>query len=336
MKQEKIAIIFPTRIGDSILSLPVIVCLQQLNEKYNSNLDVNVLIYPYLLKLFASLKCLNVRSMNLAEKLKSRAIPADRAFFIETTYKNFGYHSKKSYGIENSFKKFLKFSVQPRYLQYSSNQLFLTYENLKTFLPGNLLEFLTDKYGFSLSSISLFGICLELGYSEKQIIDTFNFSSDLFSLDEFNDESLAIPEKPYLIFCIEAGYSKKHMDERCWEIEKYFEMAEKCYRDFGYKIVFIGMNRGISLPDKNYIEDYRGKLNLFQLACLLKKSAGYVGNDTGPLHIANLMKKRSVAAYFAENNKLGFGPIFAGLNTQVFQPESVDDFYSYIVKTMQI
>ncbi len=336
MAREKIDIVLPGRIGDSILNLPMIVCLKQLSEKYSSNLKIKIIAKPYLIQLLAPLELFDVRPMDWKEKVKSWICPSDRVFFVETTNKNFAYHSKKSYGIENNFKKFLKFSVQPKYLLYSTNQLFLTYGNLKTFLPENLLEFLVDKYKLSYSSISLFGICLELGYITEQITETFNFSEELINLDNFNDPSLKLPKSPYLIFCIEAGYNKKHMDERCWDIEKYFEVADRCNRDYGYKAAFVGVNREIALPEKDYIEDYRGRLSLFQLACLIKSSHGYIGNDTGPLHIANLMKRPSVAAYFSENPKIAFGPIFAELNTQVLQPQTVDEFYCRVQNSKKL
>ncbi len=333
MKSQKIDIILPTRIGDSILSIPALVCLGQLNQKYNSSLKIKALTRTFIVDLFSSLNLFTCRSVNLAEKFKSFISPADKAFFVETTTGNLGYNSKMSYGIENPFKKLLKFSKQPVYLSFSARPDNSTWEKIKNSFPEELVAFLLDKCGLSYYSTCYFGICLELGYSAEQIINTFNFSPDMLNLNKFSDKIYSA-ENGYVVFCMEAGYGRKHLDKRCWNIENYFEIANRCAADFGVKAVFVGMDNKTKLPDKDYIENFREKLNLFQLACLMKSSLCYVGNDTGPMHVANLMKKKTVAMYFKQETMVGFSPIFPELNTPLYKPAAAEEVYLEVSKIL--
>ncbi|OGI02051.1 MAG: hypothetical protein A2Y25_04135 [Candidatus Melainabacteria bacterium GWF2_37_15] len=324
MKTQKIDIILPSRIGDSILSIPAIVCLEQLSKKYGSNLKIRVLSRPFLAELLSSLELFNCKGMTLAQKCRSAIFPADKAFYIETTNNNLGYFSKESYGIINPFKKFLKFTHQPIYLQFSYNPFPETWESIKNSFPEGLVSFLQEKYGLGWYSISLFGICLELGYSAEQIMETFKFSP-------------MIPEQTRddkVVFCVEAGYGKKHLNERCWDTDGYFKIAEKCFEDFGIKSVFVGVNTETPLPDREYIEDLRGKVSLLELANQMKSAHLYIGNDTGPMHIANLMNTPSVAVYFREEHMAGFSPIFPEINTKVYRPESIEPIYSEVVRIL--
>jgi ADP-heptose:LPS heptosyltransferase len=94
------------------------------------------------------------------------------------------------------------------------------------------------------------------------------------------------------------------------------------------------MDNRIPLPAESCAEDLRRKLDLFELVCLIKSSLCYIGNDTGPLHIANLMKKSSISIYMKEGTKLGYSPNFAHLNTPVYKPENVDTVYSELIKVL--
>jgi ADP-heptose:LPS heptosyltransferase len=325
MKKQKVDIILSWRIGDAILSIPVLICLHRLNKKYGSNYDITVIAQPYLEKLFTPVELFKCKSMGWSSKLKSLLFMPDKVFFLETTSRNLGYFSKKSYGLTNPFKKLLKFDVSTP---------FLDLDRFKTILPKELTDFLAEKYNLSFYSMSLFGVCLELGYSVEQIIETFDFTPEVIDLSGYTNQIQQNIKGDYAVFCMEAAYGKAGDAHRCWGENSYFEIARRCYVDFGIKAVFIGVDTEIKLPDEPYIIDLRKKLDLFELACLLKTSAGYIGNDTGPLHIANLMKKQSVAMYFRERILTDFSTLFAKYNKQVFQPEDAGMVYEEVRKML--
>lgn len=330
MKKQQIDIVLPSRIGDSILSIPAAVCLEQLSQKYANYHGIRVMAKPFLVDMFNSLELLNFRGMNFAQKLRSHFFPANKVFFVETTNDNFGYKAKDCYGIENEFKKFLKFTHKPVYLRFSARPFPQTWEIIKNSFPRELVEFLLEECKLPWYSVCLFGVCLDVGYSAEQIIDTFRWSQDLINLDKI---SYNLNEK-YAVFCVEAGYGRKHLDERCWDISGYFEIAKKCAEDFGLKSVFVGVNRKMPLPKEDYIVDLRGKINIKELAGVMKSAQLYIGNDTGPAHLANLMKTRSVSVYMKEETMKGFSPVFIELNTQLLCPEGVEPIYDEVVKIL--
>ena len=54
-QNKRIDIILPWRIGDAILNIPMLVCLKQLNERYNYNNKIRIIAQPFLSKLYAPL-----------------------------------------------------------------------------------------------------------------------------------------------------------------------------------------------------------------------------------------------------------------------------------------
>ena len=282
---KSVDIIIPWRIGDAILALPMLLCLKQLNEKYKSGLKIRIVAHKPLFKMFSSLKVFQCVKLTLVNKAFSQILPSDKGFFLQTTSKNIGYKSKVTYGLSNPFKKLLKYSIEAPFLQTDSEG---------EHIPFVLMDFLKEKYNFPIYAITLFGLCLELGYSVEQITNTFKFSSDFLSIENFSRQSFS--QDKYLVFCMEAAYGKKGDAYRCWKEDNFFQIAEKCHSQFNLKSVFVGLNNSVKIPDKPYFVDLRKKLDLFNLASVMKSSVGYIGNDTGPLHIANIMQKPSVSA----------------------------------------
>ena len=317
-QNKKIDIILPWRIGDAILNIPMLVCLKQLNEKYSNNNKIRILAQPFLSKLYAPLGIFECKSLTVGRKIISHLKPADIAFFTETININWGYTAKIKYGLTNSFKKIIKFDHE---------LTFMDINKFKNFLPADLISFLQDKYNLGQYSISLFGILLELGYTSEQIINSFDFNSDSLALNNFRGFSHPVMNEKYIVFCMEAAYGKKGDANRRWDENHYVEIANKCFEDFGFKSVFVGINNDFKLPDKLNFIDLRKKLDLFQLAQVVKSSVCYIGNDTAPLHIANIMQRPSIGTYFMKHSLTDFSPIFPELNTQVFCPQNIEEVY---------
>ena len=176
-QNKRIDIVIPWRIGDAILNIPMLVCLKQLNLKYNTNNHVKIIAKPFLSKLYAPLDIFKCKPLNVGSKIISHLKPADIVFFTETINSNWGYTAKKTYGLTNTFKKAIKFNKELP---------FMNINKFREFIPEELISFLQDKYGLSQYSISLFGILLELGYTVKQIIETFDFSPKCLALNNFS------------------------------------------------------------------------------------------------------------------------------------------------------
>jgi hypothetical protein len=324
-KKTKVDILISWRIGDAVSTIPVLLCLKQLNEKYQNNFEFKILMQNYLEKLFAPLGLFDCEAINFVSKLKSYFKPSDKMFFLETTSKNFGYCSKKSFGLSNVSKKHLTFSQELPFLDYESGE---------NDLPEELLSFLNNDRKLGSYAASLFGVCLQLGYTIAQIKETFILEP--LKLENFSNSNFELPKDNYLVFCMEAANSRKGDAYRCWNEQYYFEIADKCYQEFGLNSVFIGTNTSAEIPSSGHMIDLRKKLNLYELALLLKSAESYIGNDTGPLHIANLMQIPTLGVYFREKTATKFSPIFKDLNTVILNPQSIEEVYSVFRNQKQV
>ena len=324
-KAETVDIILPSRIGDCILSLPSLLCLKQLIEKHpEKNLKITIFSTCKLTEILKKLKLFEVKQFSNIQKLRTFFNPSDKAVFLHTSMDNHGFFAKKTYGINITGKK----------IHYQNDMPYLYVEQTYKYLPEKLYKFLQEKFDFSVCVIAFFGMLLEIGFSVEEIIEAFNFNEN-----SLNFETEITNWKPeiqnYVVFCMEAAYGSKSDADRRFNEESYFEVAKNIYEKFGLKSTFIGINNKIKLREVNYIYDFRKKLDFSQLAQLMKFSEGYIGNDTGPLHLANLIKMQSLGIYSRETTMKTYYPVFNNLNTQVLgfpSMDCVDNFCSKLVE----
>jgi ADP-heptose:LPS heptosyltransferase len=326
---QKIDIVLPNRIGDTVLTLPSIVCLKQLMEKYGPHhLEYELLTHLPMVEILQALNLFKVRRMTRGEKIRSWLDPADKAFFLSTTTRNIGYRSRQSYGLKMPNKK---------HIRYSFNMPYLSYPYPETVLPGDLVEFLKSGFQFTSYTIRHFGICLELGYTVEQVRQTFRFDTESLNFsDELFDWKPPITGN-HLVFCMEAASGRiRNNADRCWNEEYFFDLAEKAYERYGMHAAFVGISNCPELPEKPYFIDFRGKLSLKQVASLLHYSCGYVGNDTGPSHLSNLLKKNSIGIYMREVALRDYGPLFPHLMTKFLKPQTPEEIYPAVERLISL
>ena len=315
-KTEKIDIILPSRIGDCILSLPSLLCLKQVAEKFpEKKLKITIFSTSKLTEIIQKLNLFEVKQYSNIQKLRTIFNPSDKAIFLHTCMDNHGFFAKK--------------------IHYQNDIPYLYVEQTHKYIPEGLYNFLQEKFNFSVCVIAFFGMILEIGFSVEEIIETFKFDENSLSFaKEITDWKPQINN--YTVICMEAAYGSKGDADRRFKEELYFEVSKYIYEKFALKSAFIGIDNKISLPKVNYIYDFRKKLDFLQLAQLLKYSKGYLGNDTGPLHLANLMKKYSLGIYSRETAmKINYYPVFNNLNTPVLgfpEIDIVDNFCSKLVE----
>ncbi len=94
-------------------------------------------------------------------------------------------------------------------------------------------------------------------------------------------------EKP--VVAIHPGTSKP---ERGWHAEKFSLLADRIYEKYDAHIVIIGgrrdevISKKIAHSMKNKACDLSGKLSIQEFGAFLEKCSLFVGNDSGPMHIA--------------------------------------------------
>ncbi len=103
------------------------------------------------------------------------------------------------------------------------------------------------------------------------------------------------------IFVVHPGASKK---ERCWPIERFSEIATLTQKK-GYKILIVGSKRENHLArtikekikNKEVFDLTELDLSLGKLAAFIKQGDVFLGNDSGPLHIAAASGLKCVGIY---------------------------------------
>ena len=324
-KPETVDIILPSRIGDCILSLPSLLCLKQLTEKYpDKNLKITVFSTSKLTEILKNFNLFEIKQYSNFQKLRTIINPSDKAIFLHTTMDNHGFFAKKTYGINITKKR----------IRYQNDMPYLYVDQTQKYLSEKLFSFLQEKFDFAVCTIAFFGMIFDIGFSVEEIIETFKFDeSSLDFAQEIADWKPGIQD--YTVFCMEAAYGSKSDTDRRFNSESYFEAAKNIYEKFGLKSAFIGIDNRINLPDADYIYDFRKKLDFVQLAQLMKYSKGYIGNDTGPLHLANLIKKPTLGIYSRETAMETYSPIFKNLNIKILgfpSAEHINDFCSELTE----
>jgi ADP-heptose:LPS heptosyltransferase len=112
-----------------------------------------------------------------------------------------------------------------------------------------------------------------------------------------------LPSK-YMIVC---PFGK--LKEKSWPIDKYIELINTLINEFRIPIVLIGSkeNREVSFNEsivreirrKDFIINLTGKVDFQKLACIIKESLCYIGNDSGPSHLSFLLAPKSFVIFGA-------------------------------------
>lgn len=128
-----------------------------------------------------------------------------------------------------------------------------------------------------------------------------------------------------------APFVAMHPGARCnvnkrWETDKFVELSRRLNREKGLGMVVVGGREDEPLADAmmaglgGVALSLAGEATLRQTAAVVRRAQLYVGNDSGPLHIA-AGTGTPVVAIFASSNPANFGP--PGGPSRVVSP--VDD-----------
>ncbi len=148
---------------------------------------------------------------------------------------------------------------------------------------------------------------LELWYAEKEV----SFANDLLRNKgvESNDLLVAI--------CPGAGAPKRQ-----WPLPFYIELCQWLQKEYHARLIIIGgpgeeiLGEELQRELGTSIINVVGKVTLRQMAALVKQCSFYVGNDTGPMHIAaaldipivELSCHPTTGSPFSSNSPRRFGP----------------------------
>jgi len=116
--------------------------------------------------------------------------------------------------------------------------------------------------------------------------------------------------------------SSKH--DKQWGSDKFIELANRIQKP----ICLVGSKEEQIICDeicsKNQnIINLCGKTSLFELAGILRKADLVIGGDTGPMHIASVLERKTIALYSKRTDAIRHKPI--GTKTTVIQKQNMKD-----------
>jgi len=128
-------------------------------------------------------------------------------------------------------------------------------------------------------------------------------------------------DKPYVAIHPGGGWFSRR-----WAPERYAALIDKIASETSLPVVLVGgkeggagergLNEEIKGKSKSNITDLTGLLNIKELAALLKKSAVFIANEAGPMHIATALGVPAVAI-LGPTNPSRTGPF--GASTKIIQ-----------------
>lgn len=139
----------------------------------------------------------------------------------------------------------------------------------------------------------------------------FNFRTPQFDIPIFSDAQKSIKQKldklgflekdQYLVFCPGGKSATQH-----WPLIRYTEVLSKIVENNPLKIIAIGS--GSELQDlkslckfQNLDICFLGDLEVMQIFELIRGALAYIGNDTGPMHVAAAVSCPVIAVFSARN-----------------------------------
>ena len=120
---------------------------------------------------------------------------------------------------------------------------------------------------------------------------------------------------------------------RMWPFERYAELCDELIEKYNAKVIFTGTPDESNLikliqdkiEKKESTFNAAGEINLNQLFCLIEKCKLFIGNDSGPMHVAAAQGVKTLGL-FGPNLPARFGPygkngigLYKGYNCQ-FSP----------------
>ncbi len=148
-------------------------------------------------------------------------------------------------------------------------------------------------------------------------LPTLNFSkNDKSIVDRFLKNNGA--KSSDFLVCVAPGAAES-AKARMWPYERYAELCDEVISRHNAKIIFVGSldENGLVESIQNKMEfkgkaiNSAGKATLNQLFYLISKSRLFIGNDSGPMHIAAAQKVKTLGL-FGPNIPARFGPYGKG------------------------
>lgn len=294
---KRILIVRTDRIGDVLLSTPVI---KTLRDNY-PNAYIAMMVSPYAKDIVEDNPYLDAviiydkdgkhkswrRSLKFARNLRKRRF--DLAVILHPT---------------NRAHLVTFFAGIPRRIGYNRKFGFLLtdgIEHTKQLGQKHELEYNLDLLR-----------CIGIVDYDKNIFMPIREDSEKWADDFLKQEGLKVNDK---LLAIHPGAS---CPSKIWPNERFSEVADRLAAKYGFKVLVIAGPKDVTLAQnvsknmRNLAVNLGGKTSVTQLASLLKRCALLISNDSGPVHIASAVGTPVISIFGRSQKGLGpkrWGPI---------------------------
>ena len=280
MTQGNILIILPNWIGDVVMSLPAIEAIREFFPHREVYILIKKPIYP------------------LIEE-NCRTLKIKHIFYSEKNFKE----------TINIIKKLKKYNFEKCFILPRSYRMFLI----------ALFSSVKEKYGYGDFIKNLFYVKSlkrdEKSLSKHRVYYYLDVTKLYKDIDSFKAPLIKISKK-YTEwakdFLKEKGINKEFLIglnpgatyglAKCWGKEKFKNLIESLLeKNPDFKFIIFGGKDNIAY--NSYFDNIKnsfnltGKLSLIETAALINECKIFVTNDTGPMHIADALKKEIIAIF---------------------------------------
>ena len=315
-RTKRLGVLMPNRLGDSILSVPFCLTLQALLADQGAS--VTYLVKSAFYPVYSYTDELRVIPSSLWKKAKSWFQPFSTLLHCANSSDYWGYRAQQHWGQPVPSKP---------YHHYDQALSFLEVDGAVEHLSPSLRQALEADFALGLAPARYFGLLLSLGFSEQVILETADQlrQSTAFPRITLPTKPDSPSEKGYITLGLEAGYQSARSESRRWSVEQYFEFAKQIYEQYGWPSYVVGLNSEPSLPDCPYLVDKRSSTQgLGDVMTILQGAKAHVGNDSGLLHLANLLDVPTVGLYLTTDPGV-YGPLERSIHHSVVKPSTIKE-----------
>ncbi len=197
------------------------------------------------------------------------------------------------------------------------------------------------------------------GVSKKEVEEYFNEENNKTISFPIKGEPIIKSEKKIIAFSTGSSETWK---SKQWGVERYLKLIELLLKEKDVEVLLVGTK--LELEDSEYIQkkipeviNYVDRSNLTQLKNLLNSADVFIGNDSGPAHIAAAMGTNTVTIFgptstvhcvkhipykgehicIKPSEKVICHPCYKGVcptNLECMESILVEDVYSHILKLL--
>ncbi|MFA5286982.1 MAG: lipopolysaccharide heptosyltransferase II [Candidatus Omnitrophota bacterium] len=155
---------------------------------------------------------------------------------------------------------------------------------------------------------------LEIRAEDKNLFMPIKKESEEWANDFFKREGIKADDK---LLAINPAAS---CPSKVWPPERFAKVADKLAQKYGFKILLVSSSKDLLIAQcviknmRSSVISLAGKTSLSQLASLLKRCSFFISNDSGPVHIASSVGTPVISIFGRKQNGLSpkrWGPVGA-------------------------